>query len=136
MAGGSAVIDVGATGVVLDPHAAANSLTEAARMSYARVQIPDIVDWVVEYDSTGAIWLVSQVAWYRYSSHSTNSHIEVLQPLLLICQETSLLQTSSKYITVYQFASVARNEHCPCPVALLERLVATLYCPSSHLVCT
>ena len=51
--------------MVLDPQVAAGSLTEATRISYARVQIPEIVDWVVEYDSTGAIWLVSQVAWYR-----------------------------------------------------------------------
>ena len=52
-------------GVLLDHRAAASAIEEARELARVRVQIRHIRDWVVDYSEPGAVWIVSDWAWYR-----------------------------------------------------------------------
>lgn len=52
-------------GVLLDHRAAASAIEEARQLARVRVQIRFIRDWVVDYSEPGAVWIISDWAWYR-----------------------------------------------------------------------
>ncbi len=54
-----------ARGVLLEHRAAGNAIGEAREAARARVRIPAVRDWIIDYTEPGAIWLVADAAWYR-----------------------------------------------------------------------
>jgi hypothetical protein len=54
--------------VLLDHKAAATAIEEARGQARIRVRVPVIRDWVIDYSEPGAIWVVSDSAWYRCAS--------------------------------------------------------------------
>ena len=55
--------------MLLDHRAAASAIGEARELARVRVQIRYIRDWVVDYSEPGAVWLISDWAWYRCAVH-------------------------------------------------------------------
>ncbi len=51
--------------MLLDHRAAASAIEEARQLARVRVQIRFIRDWVVDYSEPGAVWIISDWAWYR-----------------------------------------------------------------------
>ena len=51
--------------MLLDHRAAASAIEEARELARVRVQIRYIRDWVVDYSEPGAVWVISDWAWYR-----------------------------------------------------------------------
>lgn len=54
-----------AEGVLLDQKLSAVSIMEARSAAYAKLAIPCIQDWVVDYSEQPCIWIVTTHAWYR-----------------------------------------------------------------------
>lgn len=54
-----------ASGLVLEHSIANESLDEARQAAYVQVRIRSVRDWVVDHSRPSAIWLVTNVAWYR-----------------------------------------------------------------------
>ena len=52
-------------GVLLDHKAAALASEEAREQARMRVQLRHVRDWVLDYSEPGAIWVISDWAWYR-----------------------------------------------------------------------
>ena len=57
-----------ARGVLLEPDAVQDG---ASPVSAPAVHLPAVRDWVIDYTDEGAIWLVTDVAWYRYHHQHT-----------------------------------------------------------------
>lgn len=53
-------------GVLLEHRAAAAAVQEARLTARLRVRVPAVRDWVIDYSSPGALWIVSDGAWYRW----------------------------------------------------------------------
>lgn len=54
-----------AEGVLLDQKLAAVSTVEARSAAYAKLALPSIQDWVMDYSEQPCIWIVTMHAWYR-----------------------------------------------------------------------
>ena len=57
-----------AEGVLLDQKLAAASVVEARSAAYAKLALPGIQDWVVDYSEEPCIWIATSHAWYRQES--------------------------------------------------------------------
>ena len=54
-----------ARGVLLEHRAASATIGEAREIARARVRIPAVRDWAVDFSEPGAIWIIADAAWYR-----------------------------------------------------------------------
>lgn len=60
-----------ARGVLLEHRAAAVAVEEARAIARLRVRVPAVRDWVIDFSAPGALWIVSDGAWYRCASPHT-----------------------------------------------------------------
>ncbi len=51
--------------MLLEHKAAASAIEEARGQARVRVQLRQVRDWVVDYSEPGAVWIISDWAWYR-----------------------------------------------------------------------
>ena len=51
--------------MLLEHRAAASAIEEARGQARVRVQLRQVRDWVVDYFEPGAVWIISDWAWYR-----------------------------------------------------------------------
>ena len=54
-----------ARGVLLDHRAAAYGVAEAREAPRCRLRIPAVRDWALDYSEPGALWALTEHAWYR-----------------------------------------------------------------------
>ncbi|KAK9832062.1 hypothetical protein WJX81_003439 [Elliptochloris bilobata] len=57
-----------ARGVLLDHRAAAYGVAEAREVPRCRLRIPAVCDWALDYSEPGALWALTEHAWYRLVS--------------------------------------------------------------------
>ena len=51
--------------MLLDHRAAASAIEEARETARVRVQIRYVRDWALDYSDPGAVWIITDWAWYR-----------------------------------------------------------------------
>jgi len=54
-----------ARGVLLDHRAAAGGGEEAREAPRCRLAVPAVRDWALDYSEPGALWALTEHAWYR-----------------------------------------------------------------------
>lgn len=54
-----------ARGVLLDHRAAAYGVAEARDAPRCKLRIPAVRDWALDYSEPGALWALTEHAWYR-----------------------------------------------------------------------
>ena len=67
-------------GVLLEHKASAAGIEEAREQARVRVQLHHVRDWVIDYSEPGAVWIISDWAWYRCVILMPDLHGELCAP--------------------------------------------------------
>ena len=78
-----------ARGVLLEHRAAAVAVEEARAIARLRVRVPAVRDWVIDYSAPGALWIVSDGAWYRcVPLHTCLVSMYTKSSVYVLCDDT------------------------------------------------
>ena len=107
-------------GVLLEHRAAASAIEEAREQARVRVQIRHVRDWVVDYSEPGAVWVISDWAWYRWANWMPGLH-KMWRPFL--CMSLNFCPKDMSMLRLNQYPTC-------CPKMHVTSLASSLGCLS------